>query len=115
MKKPIQKRVRYIGALKNILARSTFYISIINFAMLAGTTYVIVVKGIVAVPFWIFLLAIIGVVMLAMVFEYVIMMPSEIAFTNWQVYEHNNPIRYDLEHIKKEIENIKEIMKNEKN
>lgn len=115
MKKTIQKRIRYIGALKTLLARSTFYISIVNFAMLAGTSYVIVVKGIIDIPFWIFLLAISLVIGIAMVFEYVIMMPSEIAFTNWQIYEHNNPIRYDLEYIKKEIENIKEMIKNEKN
>lgn len=115
MKKLLQKRVRYVGALRTLFARTTFYISIINFAMLAGTSYVIVVKGVVDVPFWIFLLAISLVVGIAMIFEYVIMMPSEIAFNNWQVYEHNNPIRYDLEHIKKEIENIKEMIKNEKN
>ena len=111
MKRTIQKRVKYIGAMKNLFGRTTFYISIINFAMLAGTTYVIVVKGIVSVPFWVFLLGISGIVAIAMVFEYVIMMPSEIAFTNWQVYEHNNPIRYDLEHIKKEMDEIKEMLK----
>ena len=111
MKKSIQKRVRYIGALKTLLARSTFYISILNFAMLAGTSYVIVVKGIIDIPFWIFLLAISGIVMIAMVFEYMVMLPSETAFLNWQVYEHGNPMRYDLEHIKKEIKEIKKIIK----
>jgi hypothetical protein len=79
--------------------------------MLAGTTYVIVVKGIVAIPFWVFLLGISGIVAIAMIFEYVIMMPSEIAFTNWQVYEHSNPMRTDLEEIKKELKKLKEIIK----
>lgn len=110
MKKTIQKRVRYIGALKTLLARSTFYISILNFAMLAGTSYVIVVKGVIDIPFWIFLLVISGIVTIAMIFEYAIMLPSETAFLNWQAYEHGNPIRYDLEHIKKEIEEIKKII-----
>jgi len=47
------------------------------------------------------------IVMGAMVFEWAIMMPSEIAFTNWQTYEHNNPIRTDLESIKHELEELK--------
>lgn len=111
MKKTIQKRVRYIGALKTLLSRSTFYISILNFAMLAGTSYVIVVKGIIDIPFWIFLLGVSCLLMAAMIFEYAVMLPSETAFLNWQAYEHGNPIRYDLEHIKKEIETIKKMLK----
>ena len=111
MKKPIQKRVRYIGAIKNIFSRTTFYISILNFAMLAATSYVVVVKGIIDIPFWVFLLFISVLVLVAMVFEYTVMMPSEYAFINWQSYEHNNPIRTDLEEIKEELKKLKEIIK----
>lgn len=111
MKKPIQRRVRYIGGIKNLFTRSTFYISILNFAMLAATSYVVVVKEFVNVPFWVFLLVISGLVLIAMVFEYVVMLPSETAFLNWQSYEHENPIRTDLEEIKEELKKLKEIIK----
>jgi len=107
MKIPKQKRIRYIGGLKLLLTRSSFYISMLNFLMLASTSYVIVIKEYFYIPFWIFLLGLIGMLVMVMIFEWAIMLPSEIAFTNWQYYEHNNPIRTDLEIVKKSIEELK--------
>ena len=107
MKIPKQKRIKYIGGLKLLFARSSFYISILNFLMLASTSYVIVVKKYFYVPFWLFILSMISLIVIVMFFEWAIMLPSEIAFTNWQYYEHNNPIRTDLETIKKSIEELK--------
>jgi len=104
---PKQKRIKYIGGLKLLLARSSFYISILNFLMLASTSYVVVIKKYFYIPFWLFLLCMILIVIGAMIFEWAIMLPSEIAFTNWQTYEHNNPIRADLESIKRDLEELK--------
>jgi len=42
-----------------------------------------------------------------MIFEWAVMLPSEISFTNWQTYEHNNPIRKDLEFIKQDLDELK--------
>ena len=39
-----------------------------------------------------------------MIFDYTIMLPSETSFINWQAYEHNNPLRKDLEEIKSLLE-----------
>ena len=107
MKIPKQKRIKYIGGLKLLLARSSFYISILNFLMLASTSYVVVIKKYFYIPFWLFLFCMILIVIGAMVFEWAIMLPSEISFTNWQIYEHNNPIRRDLESIKHDLEELK--------
>ncbi len=104
MKKPSQKRIRYIGAIKNILARSTFYISMLNFAMLAATSYAVVVKKVILIPFWIFFLLLLIGIGAMMIFDYTIMLPSETSFINWQAYEHNNPLRKDLEEIKSLLE-----------
>jgi len=49
--------------------------------------------------------------LVAMILEYMFILPSQIAFLNWQVYTHNNPIRRDLEEIKKELNSLKKIMR----
>ena len=107
MKIPKQKRIKYIGGLKLLLTRASFYISILNFLMLASTSYVVVVKKYFYIPFWLFLMGLVAVVVVVMIFEWAIMLPSEISFTNWQYYEHDNPIRVDLESIKHDLEELK--------
>jgi len=103
---PPQRRVRYIGAIKNVLSRSTFYISILNFFMIIATSYVVVIQKYFPLPFWCFLLVLILLVIGIMVFDYIIMLPSEISFMNWQTYEHNNPLREDLEKLDKKVNQI---------
>ena len=103
---PPQRRIRYIGAIKNVLSRSTFYISILNFFMIIATSYVVVIQKYFPLPFWCFLLVLILLVIGIMVFDYIIMLPSEISFMNWQTYEHNNPLREDLEKLDKKVNQI---------
>ena len=103
---PPQRRVKYIGAIKNVLSRSTFYISILNFFMIIATSYVVVIQKYFPLPFWCFLLVLILLVIGIMVFDYIIMLPSEISFMNWQTYEHNNPLREDLENLREELEKL---------
>ena len=106
MKKLDQRHIKYIGAIKNLLTRSTFYVSILNFGMLAVTSYSVVLKSVIAFPFWAFMLMLIAIVAVAMCFEYIIMLPSETSFMNRQSYMHDNPIRRDLEEIKTSLEEI---------
>jgi len=114
---PKQRMVgRFIGGLKELLARVTFYISILNFLMIIATTYYTTVRHVYDMPFWQFFLILATIVVVAMIFEYTIVMPSQIAFLNWQAYTHDNPIRKDLEkvmakleEIEKEIEKLKEV------
>lgn len=99
-----QLKVKYIGAAKNIFTRSMFYLSLINFLMLAITSYTVVISGIINVPFWVFILGLSCIVAIALVFEYCVMLPSEMAFINHQVYVHHNPIKDDLDEIKKQLD-----------
>lgn len=108
---PQQRRVRVIGALKDLLMRTTFYISILNFLMLAVTAYYTTVRYFLPFPFWLFFLCLLLIVGIAMLIEYAIVMPSQISFINWQIYTHNNPIRRDLEEIKSELDEIKSKLK----
>lgn len=114
MKIPTQKRIKYIGGVKVLFTRTGFYITLLNFLMLTVTSYTVVVKDVIKIPFWFFFLIICIVLFCAMLFEWVILLPSEIAFSNKQAYEHNNPIRGDLEDIKREVDALKSILKGDK-
>lgn len=106
---PKQKRVgRFIGGLKELLSRVTFYISIMNFGMLIITSYYTTIRHVYSVPFWIFFGFLAMVVLVAMIVEYTIVLPSQTAFLNWQVYTHDNPIRRDLEKIMRKLEELEE-------
>jgi len=109
MEKIEQRRVRYIGAIKNLFGRTVFYVSILNFIMISSTTYVIVIKNVINISFILFIFIILGIIILAMIFEFKFVLPSETAFLNWQTYEHNNPLRTDLEEIKKDLDYLKKI------
>lgn len=112
---PRQKRVgRFIGGLKELLARVTFYISILNFLMIIATTYYTTVRHLYSIPFWMFFLALAVILVVAMVVEYTIVLPSQIAFLNWQAYTHDNPIRRDLEKIMARLDEIEKKLEGEK-
>ena len=111
---PKQKRVgRFIGGVKELLGRVTFYISLLNFLMLAVTSYYTTIQHIVQIPFWTFFAMLMTVVLAAMILEYTIILPSQIAFLNWQVYTHDNPIRRDLEKIMSKLEEIEKKLNEE--
>jgi len=106
---PKQYRIRYIGGLKNVFSRAQFYLSLINFFQVSVVTYAIVVKGFAAWMTWYEYLALLGgVVIVAMVFEYKIMLPSEMAFSNWQWWTHGNPLKPAIEDLQKEIRELRE-------
>jgi len=106
---PKQKRVsKFIGGLKELLGRVTFYISAMNFLMLAVTAYYTTIRHFLPVSFPVFFLMLVIVVVVAMIIEYTIVMPSQIAFINWQVYTHENLIRRDLEKVMKKLEEIEQ-------
>jgi len=81
---PKQKRVsRFIGGVKELLTRVTFYISILNFLMIIVTTYCTTIRHVYNIPFWVFFATFVVIVLVAMIFEYTIILPSQIAFLNW--------------------------------
>ena len=94
-----------IGGVKTQLERSWFYISIINFGLIAITAYHTTIHPIFpAIPFWGFF-ALLGIIALSVVIlEYVIVYPSEVAFAAHQVWkEKRNPLFREIKVIKKEL------------
>ena len=111
-----QRRVgKFIGGLKELLARVTFYISIVNFIQVTAMTYYTTVRNISNISFIIYILILAMLILAMMVFEYTIVMPSHYAFLNWQTYIHDNPIRRDLEKVMAKLEEIEKKLEEKRN
>lgn len=102
-----QIKISCIGAARNLFVRSMFYISLINFLMLAMTTYTVVVRDVVEIPFFVFIVVLVVIIAVSLLFEYCIVLPSETSFMNKQVYEHDNPVKDDLQEIKNTLYDLK--------
>lgn len=75
--------------------------------MLALTTYTVVVRDVVEIPFVMFVAGLIVIVAISLLFEYCVVLPSETSFMNKQVYEHDNPVKDDLKEIKDILQGMK--------
>lgn len=109
---PEQKKVSpFLGGLKELFSRVMFYAGIINFILIVVTAYHTSIKDITPIPFWVFFLTLIIGLFIAMVFEYVVILPSSISFSNRQSYKHDNPIREDMNKILKKLDDIENEIK----
>jgi hypothetical protein len=106
---PIQKNTGpWIGALKDLFSRATFYISIINFFLLIATAYYTTLRNFIPVPFVWFMGFTVLIIILAMSLEYIIIMPSCYVFSNMQTYKHDNPLKDDIKLIIEQLDTIEE-------
>ena len=101
----------WLGALKDLLGRSMFYMTPINLFMLAATTYQVTARDFIWqfapwVNFWMFISALVLTAIAAMIIEFKVIFPSSVFFSNIQGYKHGNLIRRDLEIIMEEIKKI---------
>ena len=101
----------WIGSVKEILAHTVFWVSMINFVLIAATAYNTTLFPYINtyfnwVTFPIFMLALTIIVGIAMLIEYKVIIPSVISFRNRQEYEHENLLRKDLAEIKERLERI---------
>jgi len=104
---PEQKRVSpFLGGLKELFSRVMFYAGIINFILIVVTAYHTSIKDIMPIPFLAFFSILIVGLFIAMIFEYIVVLPSSVAFSNRQSYKHDNPIRDDMLKILKKLDNI---------
>ena len=106
----------WLGGFKDLFSRTMLYISIINFILIAITAYDVTLRSFVLqylpwISFWIYLVILIGVVLLAMVLEFKFIIPSHYTFLNKQEFEHQNLIRKELEDIRKELQELREELK----
>lgn len=109
---PEQKKVSpFWGGIKELLARAMFYVGIINFILIMVTAYHTSIKDIMPVPFLTFFLILTAIVFVVMIFEYVVILPSSIAFSNGQSYKHDNPIKDDMNKILGKLDDMEKEMK----
>jgi hypothetical protein len=101
----------WLGAFKDLLGRTMFYMTPINLFMLSATTYHVTARDYIWqfapwVNFWIFFAGLVFVALFAMVIEFKVIFPSSVFFSNIQGYKHGNLIRRDLELVMEEIQKI---------
>jgi BMFP domain-containing protein YqiC len=102
---PEQKKASpFWGGIKDVLSRAMFYISIINFILIMVTAYHTSIKDIIPIPFWTFFIVLSTLLFVVMIFEYVIMLPSSVVFSNRQSYKHENPMRDDMNRILEKLD-----------
>ena len=115
---PEQKKISpFWGGIKELLSRAMFYIGIINFILIMITAYHTSIKDILQMPFWIFFSILTIILGIVMVFEYIVVLPSSVAFSNRQSYKHDNPIKDDMIKILKKLDDIErrlELLENSK-
>jgi len=101
-----------LGGLITLIQRCQFYFSALNFLMILATFYYTTFKHVYpSIPFWVFVIAMSGLLFALMVLEYAIIYPSFVAFQAHQAYKkERNPIVRDIEEIKKELKELKEIL-----
>lgn len=103
----------WVGGFKDILTMVIFYMSIINFCLVAITAYNTGLREWLLVYFpWMKLYIFFGVILLialiAMVLEYKFVYPSFYAFRSQQEYKHQSPLRDDLAKCLKKLDEISE-------
>ena len=101
----------WLGAFKDLINRTMFYMTPINLFMLAATTYHVTARDFIWqyapwVNFWMFFAALVFAGLCAMVIEYKVIFPSSVTFSNAQGYKHGNLLRRDLDNIMSEIKKM---------
>lgn len=101
-----------IGGVLSIFIQSMFIFGIVTFLNTTALVYQSILKYYISL--WGFVITIIIGLFGWMAMYYVIIMPSMIQFGNRQGYEHGNPMREDIEIIKKELKEIKSELRHTK-
>jgi len=89
----------HIGEVKDLIQRTMFYVTGLNFVMGAGTAYIVYARRWISIEQ---LMIAVGVILLlAVLFERAIVIPSNWKWINQQRYQHREPLRDDLDAIVK--------------
>jgi hypothetical protein len=104
---PKQKNIgSFLGGLKTIFSSVTFYIGLINFALIVPTAYNTTLKYYLPISFLEFVLMVLIILCVAMYVEFVWIMPSGISFANKQSWCFDNPIRKEFEKLNKRLDEM---------
>jgi hypothetical protein len=102
-----QKNIgKFWGMIAQVAGQVAVFVSIINLFLIAVTAYNTTLSGYfeqhgVHISFWVFALVIVGLLLVAFLLMWKFALPSYYSSFNEQFYRHDNPIRADLEEIKK--------------
>jgi len=105
-----------VGGIKDVALHTAAWLSMVNFALIAMTAYHTTLREFILqyIPWLtltIFMLFMFVLVVVAMIVEYKFIIPSTWAFRNLQQYEHQYPIKKDLEKLSKKLDKIEKIIK----
>jgi len=101
----------WLGGLKDLIMRVLLYVSLINFLLIVATAYNTTLRDTLQVwapwlSFPVFLGALVLLLLLLMILEYKVVLPSSWSFVNKQQYEHQSPVKEQLDRIEKILENM---------
>ena len=85
------------------------YVQFIQLAMVGGTFYLVVTDKAPSIPIWLLALITVVLVLGMILFEWKFGWPSYFGVWNQQVWEHNNPLKKEIEAIRKELREIKKL------
>lgn len=105
-----------LGAVVSLISYTAFWISLMNFVLVSLIAYNTTIKVFILefLPwfnfFW-YLVCIACVVVVVMIIEYKIIIPSRHRFSSSQEYAHDSPIQKDFEMMKRDFDIVKEELK----
>lgn len=104
------------GRFRFMFGHAMFYVSVINMGLLVATAYNTTIRdwaleyfGI-NLSLWVFILALVVIVAIGFVIEYMISVPALIAISNEQIYAHQSPIDEDFQDVKRKLNLVMETL-----
>jgi len=106
-----QYRLPLIGAMKTLATQTLWYVSVVNFFLIAATAYHTTIgPAITAAAPWFtfpaFIACMISFLLAMMVFEFKFVQGSMYRFASRQSYRHENPIKADMDILKAQLADI---------
>lgn len=92
-----QYTIPWVGGFKEVLGQTLFYITAINFTLIAITAYnttlrVFILEWLPEFKLWMFFGILVTCVLLGMILEYKFITPSQYAFRSKQLFEHESTV-----------------------
>ena len=97
---------KHWGVFAQAAGQVAIFVGVLNLFLITATAYNTTLKewliqqGI-HISFWVFAMVILGLLLIAFILMWKFALPSFYSSTNEQLYRHDNPIRRDLEELKK--------------
>jgi hypothetical protein len=100
---------KWWGIIKLLVAQISPYLSWLNLALVGVMSFYTTISPIflsfgIVIPFWLFTIVLILVVIALAIVEWVFMMPSFYGANNRQWWEHDNPMKEKMEELEKKID-----------